>query len=112
METSAELKQYIDVEDGLKRVGGNMGLYKKLLQRFVEGNYYEAVCTCLQGGDMDGAVAAAHTIKGVGANLSLVKVAAKSLELEMCLKNGQEYSESLSGLQAAVTDTIALIPDI
>lgn len=100
---------YINAEDGAKRVGGNMGLYKKLLARFAEGNYIDQLASEIASGNMDGAAAAAHTIKGVAANLSLVKVNELSAALESAFKNGQPYDELFSELKAASAETIERI---
>jgi HPt (histidine-containing phosphotransfer) domain-containing protein len=100
---------YINAEDGAKRVGGNMGLYKKLLARFVEGNYIDSLTSEIVSGNMEGAAAAAHTIKGVAANLSLVKVNEISAALESALKNGLPYEQLHSELKTATAETIERI---
>ena len=103
---------YIDAEDGLKRVGGNMGLYKKLLLRFIDGNYFEALANHFESGDTEAAIHDAHTLKGVAANLSLVEVNRLSAEIEQQLKNGQDCSANMSELKEAVNATVEAIPNI
>jgi HPt (histidine-containing phosphotransfer) domain-containing protein len=100
---------YINAEDGAKRVGGNIALYKKLLGRFVEGNYVDSLATELQSGNIEAAAALAHTIKGVAANLSLVKVNSISAALESALKNGLPHDELFQELQDAAAETIKRI---
>ena len=108
----SDISIYIDVEDGLKRVGGNMGLYKKLLQRFIDGNYFETLENHIRSGDAEEAVHDAHTLKGVAANLSLVKVYPLSAAIEQQLKSGQDCSENMAELKEAVNNTVEAISSI
>jgi len=101
-----ETTDFIDFEDGLNRIGGNLKLYKRLLQGFVDGNYFEKLANALSRGDMDDAKLQAHTLKGVGANLSLVKVRALSAQLEEALKDGTDYSSCLELLTKGYDDTV------
>ena len=103
---------YIDMDDALKRVGGNKALYKKLLGRFVDGNYIEAIETALQSGDKDESARQAHTLKGVSANLSLERVRALSIELEETVKAGGDTAPGLAELKQAYSTTIEMIAAI
>ena len=103
---------YIDIDDALKRVGGNKALYKKLLGRYVDGNYIEAIETALQSGDAEASAREAHTLKGVSANLSLEKVRALSIELEEKIKSGEDCADSLSELKQAHSVTLEKIAEI
>jgi len=98
-------KEYIDVDDALKRIGGNMDLYKRLLGRFVGGNHFETLESALRGGDMEEASRLAHTLKGVSANLSLIKVMEITADLELLIKDGQDHSALLSELKNAYDET-------
>ncbi|MDR1217958.1 MAG: Hpt domain-containing protein, partial [Oscillospiraceae bacterium] len=91
------------------RVGGNMGLYKKLLIRFVEANYTDSLAAEIESGNIEGAANMAHTIKGVSANLSLPEVNTVSAALESALKNGQPYDELCAKLKVASAATIERI---
>ena len=107
-----DINEYIDQDDALSRVGGNASLYKRLLGRFVEGNHIEELESALQSGNMEEASRHAHSIKGVSANLSLVKIRAVSIELEQLLKDGADYSACLAELKQAfeiTTEEIAKI---
>ncbi|MDR2357110.1 MAG: Hpt domain-containing protein [Oscillospiraceae bacterium] len=103
---------YIDAEDGAKRVGGNMALYKKLLTRFAESNYLESLTAELGSGDIEGAANMAHTIKGVSANLSLTKVNEISAALESALKNGKPHEDLYAELKTAADATIKEISSL
>ena len=103
------MPNYIDMESGLKRVAGSAALFKKLLLKFADGNYQEQVESAIAAGDIEAATAAAHTVKGVAANLSLMEVNAAALELEQALKHGEEYSHLVTKLREANDATIAEI---
>jgi len=105
-------KEYIDIDDALKRIGGNEGLYKKLLSRFVDGNYLDTLCNAIQSGDMEESARAAHTLKGVSANLSLVKIQSASIELEHAIKESRDYPEKLEELKQVFSITMEQIADI
>ena len=103
---------YINTVDALARIGGNAGLYKKLLGRFLEGNHYEVLVDAISSGDMDEAARQAHTLKGVSANLSLVKINVLSAEIEQLLKEGSDVAENMAELKEAfdaTTDEINVI---
>ena len=109
---NAQNKEYIDTADALPRVGGNMALYKKLLGRFVEGNHIGELEAAIQSGDKENAARQTHTLKGVSANLSLVKVWTLSVELEQLLKSNADYSACLADLKQAYTTTTEKISEI
>ena len=102
---------YIDADDALKRVGGNKVLYKKLLGRFVDGNYVEAIENALNSGDMEDSARQAHTLKGVSANLSLERVRALAIALEEKIKNGADYAAGLEELKEAYSVTLTKIAE-
>jgi len=109
MENSEE---YINVEDALKRVGGNMGLYKRLLGRFTDEDHIAPLEEALNTGNAEEAAHLAHTIKGVSANLSLIKLAASAADLEHKIKDGADHSEIFSELKqvyAITSDKVAEI---
>ena len=101
MDNNSELAGYIDLDDALSRIGGNMALYKKLLGRFLEGNHYDELENVLNGGNIEDALRQAHSLKGVSANLSLVKIHAYSIQLELLLKENADYAACLNELKEA-----------
>jgi HPt (histidine-containing phosphotransfer) domain-containing protein len=102
----------MDMDDGLKRVGGSMALYKKLLGRFSEGNFLDSIDTALQSGDMAEAAKQIHTLKGVSANLSLERVRALSVKLEAEVKAGEDHAGSYSELKLAYADTLEKLKEV
>ena len=100
------MSKYIDQDSALKRVGGSESLYKRLLSKFIDGNYQAQLEALIASDDIAGATAQAHTIKGVAANLSLLEVNAISLKLEQALKNGEPYQSLVTELRSATEATI------
>ncbi|MCC8024691.1 MAG: Hpt domain-containing protein [Clostridium sp.] len=74
----------VDWEGALKRFSGNTELFERFLRRFPEDKTYEQLTQALEAGNTEDAFAAAHTLKGVTANLgidSVLKVTAEMVEL-------------------------------
>jgi len=112
MGIEAKREDYIDVNDALNRIGGNMDLYKRLLGRFLDGNHYDTLRDAVQGGDTEEAVRLAHTLKGVSANLSLVMIKTITADLEHSLKEGTDPAEQLAGLEQACKTTVEMITEL
>jgi HPt (histidine-containing phosphotransfer) domain-containing protein len=109
MDDTSNSGAYFDPGDGIKRVGGNAGLYKKLLGRYVETGYFQPIADALQSGDIETAAKHTHTLKGVSANLSLEKVRADAIALENALKSGDDHAGLLTRLGETYDKTIAAI---
>ena len=112
MEMNSIRNEYIDLDDALSRIGGNMSLYKRLLGRFVDGNLIEELELALERGDMEEATRQAHSLKGVSANLSLAKIRSLSVDLEQLLKDNADYSSCLNELKQAYTMTVDMINEL
>jgi len=112
MDIDVKREDYMDVEDAVHRIGGNMDLYKRLLGRFVAGNHFDTLVEALDSGDKEEAAHHAHTLKGVSANLSLVKVMTITTQLEQCVKEGADHTELLAALRDAYSVTLGLITEI
>ena len=79
----------IEVQLGLKRVGGNKGLYLSLLRKFHDG-YPKAALEikgALDSGDFELARRLAHTVKGVAGNLGIGELQAIAGELESAVRH-------------------------
>jgi HPt (histidine-containing phosphotransfer) domain-containing protein len=79
---------YIDFADGIKRVMNNTKLYVKLLTKFKTDTNLAGLESAIAAGDMEKARGAAHTLKGLSANLSLIELNKQSLALETQIKAG------------------------
>jgi HPt (histidine-containing phosphotransfer) domain-containing protein len=102
----ANLEQYVDVEDALKRVCGSKALYKKLLGKFKTTVQMEQLLQEVASGDLEAAAKTVHSIKGVAANLSLKAAYEKCVEAEANLKQGVAKEEDLTELKDIVDTTI------
>jgi len=100
---------YIDERDALNRIGGKLDLYQTLLLRFVEGNQLDKLESALELGNISEALRIAHTIKGVAANLSLIKLAAASKQLELLIKDELDYLPKLDELKQIYGQTEQII---
>jgi len=84
----ADAPRFVDIEDGLRRVGGNRRLYEKLLRQYIEGES-DAVMKIranLNAGDVKTAERMAHTIKGVSGNIGVVETQKAAAALEAGIK--------------------------
>ncbi len=108
--------QGIDVNDGLKRVGNNRTLYRKLIVGFKDNFYdsYNKFTQLLNNGDNTEAIRLAHTIKGVAGNIGAVGILKDAEYLESVLKDGKEdeydsallqYSKNLEVIIKSITDS-------
>ncbi|MDR3231181.1 MAG: Hpt domain-containing protein [Synergistaceae bacterium] len=104
-----ELKQYIDTEKALGRIRGNTKLFKMLLTTFLQSPYFEQLKKEIEAGDNEAAAKSAHAVKGVAANLSLMRVYELSQSLEACLKANSGVEESLETFKTAYEETVKAI---
>ncbi|MCL2209049.1 MAG: Hpt domain-containing protein [Treponema sp.] len=78
---------FINSDEGTKRVMNNTKLYAKLLGKFKEDTNITQLEAALKEGDLEKAQQAAHTLKGLAANLAFPEVYKQSLEIESQIKN-------------------------
>ena len=104
--------EYIDVQDALKRIGGSMDLYKRLLNQFTGGDHIDPLEEALSVGAMDEASRLIHSLKGVAANLSLVKISTLAADLEHKVKDGMDHSATFNELKHAYYETSQQIVEI
>jgi len=86
----------INVDDGLKRVMNNAKLYVRLLGKFKDDVTFKGIEKAFAEGDMETSKTAAHTFKGLTANLSLSELYKQTVELEAQIKNGVLNKEQLA----------------
>lgn len=82
----------IDLGEGLKRVGGDRALYRRLLLQFREhsGNAAHEIRSALAEGDRAAVRSAVHQLKGVAGNLSATGLFKAAQKLEAVLRRGTE----------------------
>ena len=98
-------KELIDVQDALKRIGGSMDLYKRLLNQFTGGDHIDPLEEALSTGAFEEASRMIHSLKGVAANLSLLKLTGTAKELEEKIKNGLDHSNAFAELKHTYYET-------
>ncbi len=74
-----------DYDDVLGRLRSER-LIQKFVLKFLDDPSYELLCTSMDGGDLDTAFRASHTIKGVCQNLGFTKLGHSSHELTEALR--------------------------
>ena len=97
---------YINAEDGKKRVMNNGKLYAKLLTKFKNDTKLDDLVAFATAQDWEKAQGAAHTVKGIAANLSLTELFNQSLDVETQIKGKSLKSESLESLKQCFAQTI------
>ncbi len=92
----------LNTEKAVAALGGNMGLYKKILVRFKDsyGNIAETVANHIQVGEMQDAERMAHTIKGLAGNIGAEPLVQAALNLEMALREKKADLEINSAVEA------------
>lgn len=79
---------YVDVDDALRRIGGSMDLYKRLLNQFNEEDYLNLLEEALNIDFIEEAARLIHALKGVAANLSFIRLYKAAIEFEQNIKDG------------------------
>jgi CheY-like chemotaxis protein len=89
----------VDVVGGLKRVAGNMKLYRSLLTQFAEkqGDAASQITEALKSGDANLAERIAHTAKGVAGNLGITAVQQSSALVEKAIREHDAGADTLVG---------------
>ena len=103
---------YINEEEGKKRVMNNGKLYAKLLTKFKSDTNLNDLLTYADAQDWEKAQAAAHTIKGIAANLSLTELFNQSLTVETQLKGKNLNPQSIENLKACHAETLVQVDKV
>jgi PAS domain S-box-containing protein len=102
----------VDVATALKRVAGNVRLYRNLLEQFVakQSDADVQITAALEKGDRESAQRLAHTLKGVAANIGIegVQVAAASVE-KAIRENDPALEAFISELRSVMYPQMAAI---
>jgi len=103
---------YIDEEDGKKRVMNNGKLYAKLLTKFKADTNLADLVAFAEAQDWEKAQGAAHTLKGIAANLSLTELHKQSLDVETQIKAKSLEGESLANLKTCFEKTLIAADEV
>jgi two-component system, sensor histidine kinase and response regulator len=110
---SAELAAIagVDTADGLHRVGGNLRLYRAMLQQYAEDQAATpaALRAALASGDAKTAERLAHTLKGVSATLGIKPASEAGAVVEDRIRHGrlEGIEDDLVALEEATEAVIA-----
>jgi HPt (histidine-containing phosphotransfer) domain-containing protein len=103
---------YVNYEEGVRRVLNNNKLYVKLLVKFKAETNLDDLGAALAAGDMEKAQTAAHTIKGVTANLSLTELYKQALEIETQIKARSVKEGALEAVKNAYEETVKSVEKV
>jgi len=103
---------YVNEEEGKKRLMNNGKLYAKILTKFKTDTNLADLAAHLDTQDWEKAQAAAHTVKGIAANLSLVELFNQSLDIETQLKGKTIKSESFENLKICFAETLKQVDGV
>ena len=87
---------------GEKRLS-SVGLVRKFIVKFLDDDSYSKLCLAMQNGQREEAFRAAHTLKGVSANLGFSRLLASAGELTELLR---AETESIPGRAAALLEEV------
>jgi HPt (histidine-containing phosphotransfer) domain-containing protein len=103
---------YIDEADGIKRVMNNAKLYVKLLTKFKADTTLSDLSAALVAEDYEKAQVAAHTIKGLAGNLSLLELQKQALEIEGQIKAKAITPGAVDTIVSCHTETLAAVDKV
>ena len=95
----------LDVDWGLKIIGGNRALFSKLLKEFHQDHHNDInlLHQAFDSNQIDVAQRIIHTIKGVTSNIGAHKVQQQSDVLEQFIHSGDDYSTALDSFDHEFT---------
>jgi two-component system, sensor histidine kinase and response regulator len=101
----------ISVNSGLKKVGGNRKLYRKLLSKFGQNHSDVAIDikNALDKDDPETATRLAHTVKGVAGNIGASNLHLAASDLEAALR--QDQAEKIPGCLNTFSEALDLVLD-
>lgn len=62
----------LDVDKTIERFSGNADMYERFLKKFPNDESYGQIAPAFAANDKEAALTAAHTLKGVSANLGMI----------------------------------------
>jgi HPt (histidine-containing phosphotransfer) domain-containing protein len=97
---------YVNFEEGSKRVMNNVQLYIRLLAKFKTETNLDDLSAAIAAGDYEKAQIAAHTIKGLSANLSLTELFEKARDLESQIKERSVQDGAFDIVKTTFEETV------
>lgn len=103
---------YVNFDEGLKRVMNNTKLYVRLLDKFRTDTRLDELFARLEAGDYEKARIAAHTVKGVAANLSLTELFEKVKDLESQIKEKSVQPGAPDTVKTVFEETLKKVDEV
>lgn len=106
-------KAGVETDQAVRRFAGNAALYEKFLVKFIGDSTFSQIAPALMGGDYDAALAAAHTLKGVSGNLSMIRLYNACSRMVTLIREGKtdEARSSYEELSQAYKEVYNIILD-
>lgn len=103
----------LDLNQAMRRMGGNAKLVRKLIGRFAEtqADVIDRIQIAVTGGHMETATREAHTVKGLAGNIGASQLLALAGVVEGCLKH-QQMEALPQALDAMAAELSALLAQI
>lgn len=79
----------VDMEGALRRFGGRSELYERYLLQFPADENFSKIGPALSAQDWEGALMAAHTLKGLSANLGMDRLF-RACDQVVCMLRAEE----------------------
>ena len=104
----------VDTAAGLARMGGNIGLYRKILRQFADrqAGAPQRIRNALQEHDFSTAEREAHTLKGVAGNIGAHEVQAAAERLELAVKQGGDTKVPMVELERILTTVVERLTEL
>lgn len=116
MATLNEVAQALSfsLAEPLERFCGNESLYTRFLKKFLADGTYTELEKAMNDADTDAVLRAAHTLKGVSANLGLNSLTAASAEMVSAVRNhvpaeAPEMQTLFASLKAKYENTVQVL---
>jgi HPt (histidine-containing phosphotransfer) domain-containing protein len=100
--------ELLNIDDAMSRLNNNKSLYLRLLKKFDAKSMLDDLLEKLKSGNVASSQAAAHTIKGLAANLSLEDLRAKAEVIDKQLKGG-DINVDTADIEKSVELTIEAV---
>ena len=105
--TDAEIREYVDTEKALARIRGNNKLFKTLLTHFLATrSQFDQLKQEIAANDREAAAKSVHALKGVSANLSMMKLYDLCPPFEALLKTNDDVTEAFSAYETTYEKTL------
>ena len=104
----------IDVQRGIKMVGGSSRFYLRLLRDFLErhGEGANTMEQLLNSSRLEEAAREAHTLKGVAGNIGATKLQRQAAELEEALRRGEPSAQQVERFIEAAQELFSAVREI